>query len=85
MHWPLGARWLAALSRGRQRRRVVDEDPAGMGTAFGLDASTILNGELAEEFARLTAPGALGARTAPGTPGALQSRLESRLHRRSTL
>ena len=77
MHWPLGTRWLAALATGRRRRRrAVDDDPAGMGTAFGLDASTMLNSELADELARLTAPGALAA--AP-------SRLESRLHRRSTL
>ena len=53
-----------------------------MGTAFGLDASTMLNSELADEFARLAAPGGAGA---PGPQGALQSRLESRLHRRTAL
>lgn len=77
MHWPLGTRWLAALAmKGRRRRHAVEDDPAGMGTAFGLDASTMLNSELAEDAARLSAPGTL--RAAP-------SRLESRLHRRSTL
>lgn len=77
MHWPLGTRWLVALATGRRRRRRgVDDDPAGMGTAFGLDASTLLNGELAEEFARLVTPDA--SRAPP-------SRLESRLHRRSSL
>ena len=81
MHWPLGTRWLAALARGRRRRPVAEDDPAGMGTAFGLDASTMLNSELAEEFARLTAPSVFGA----GGPSALQSRLESRLHRRTAL
>lgn len=79
MHWPLGTRWLAALATRRPRRRADAgpcDDPAGMGTAFGLDASTMLNGELAEELSRLTAPGTTGARP---------SRLESRLVRRSAL
>ena len=78
MHWPLGTRWLAALAtQGRRRRHAPEDDPAGMGTAFGLDATTMLNSELAEEFAaRRTAAGTLARE--PTT------RLESRLHRRST-
>jgi hypothetical protein len=76
MRWPPGTRWLAALATGRRRRAVEDDDPAGMGTAFGLDASTLLDSELAAEMARLTAPGGLA------TP---VSHLESRLVRRSAL
>jgi hypothetical protein len=77
MHWPLGTRWLAALAtQGRRRRHAPEDDPAGMGTAFGLDATTMLNSELADDIA--------ARRTAPGTLGPAPTRLESRLHRRST-
>ena len=76
MRWLPGTRWLAALATGRRRRAARDDDPAGMGTAFGLDASTMLDSELAAEMARLTAPGSLAA-----SP----THLESRLVRRSAL
>ena len=60
-------RFLARLSRRAIGPRI--EDPAGMGTAFGLDAMTTLEPE-AEEAAHRAA----GSR----------SRFEDRLHRRSS-
>ena len=39
-----GARWLLALTSRRAARRR-GSDPADMGTAFGLDAITTLEGE----------------------------------------
>ena len=66
-----GARWLLALTSRRVPRRR-GSDPADMGTAFGLDAITTLE------------PASLGQASeseAASTP----SRLELRLHRRSTL
>ena len=66
-----GARWLLALtSRRAPRRRGTD--PADMGTAFGLDAITTLEGELDS-----------GARAAQ--PGVESSRFEHRSRRRSRL
>ena len=59
-----------ALALGRGGRRGL-ADPADMGTAFGLDASTFLEPESAEEIAA----------RAPATP---ISRFEHRLHRRSS-
>jgi hypothetical protein len=40
-----GARWLLALT-SRRATRDRGSDPADMGTAFGLDAITTLEGEL---------------------------------------
>ena len=54
---------------GRARR--LDDDPADMGTAFGLDAITTIQPESAAEVAARE-------RAAP------QSRMQYRLHRRST-
>lgn len=58
------------LSTPRRARRRVD-DPADMGTAFGLDAITTIQPETAAEAA---------ARERAAPP----SRMEHRLHRRST-
>ncbi len=58
------------LSTPRRVRRTVD-DPADMGTAFGLDAITTIQPETAAEAAARE-------RAAPA------SRMEHRLHRRST-
>lgn len=44
-----GARWLFALASRRAAPRR-GTDPADMGTAFGLDAITTLDGELAAEI-----------------------------------
>ena len=66
-----GARWLLSLGSRRASRRQ-GSDPADMGTAFGLDAITILEpesvsaSELSDDAHR-------------------PSRFELRLHRRSTL
>ncbi|MEP7301427.1 MAG: hypothetical protein ABI699_07850 [Caldimonas sp.] len=66
-----GARWLLALTSPRAARRH-DNDPADMGTAFGLDAITRIE------------PETLG--DAPEREEAVpRSRFELRLHRRSTL
>ena len=66
-----GARWL--LSLGSRRATVRrGSDPADMGTAFGLDAITLLEPETPDE--------ALDREAAPRP-----SRFELRLHRRSTL
>jgi hypothetical protein len=59
------------LSTSRRTARSVDDDPADMGTAFGLDAiTTILPESAAEAAARQS--------TLPA------SRMQYRLHRRST-
>ena len=59
------------LSTSRRTARSVDDDPADMGTAFGLDAiTTILPESAAEAAARQSALPA--------------SRMQYRLHRRST-
>ncbi len=58
------------LSTPRRSRRSVD-DPADMGTAFGLDAITTIQPESAAEAA---------AREQAAPP----SRMQYRLHRRST-
>ncbi len=60
-------RFLALLSRAALGPRI--EDPAEMGTAFGLDAMTTIEPE-AEDAAR--------SESAP------RSRFENRLHRRSS-
>ena len=66
-----GARWLMSLPLRRASRRH-GSDPADMGTAFGLDAITILEPE---------SVGDAEQREAAPQP----SRFELRLHRRSTL
>ena len=66
-----GARWLLTLGSRRASRRR-GSDPADMGTAFGLDASTTLEPETLGE-------------SLLGDDVAQPSRLELRLHRRSTL
>jgi hypothetical protein len=66
-----GARWLLSLGSRRASRRR-GSDPADMGTAFGLDASTTLEPETLGE-------------SLLGDDVAQPSRLELRLHRRSTL
>ena len=58
------------LSSPRRARRTID-DPADMGTAFGLDAITTIQPETPAEAAARE-------RAAP------VSRMEHRLHRRST-
>lgn len=74
MNWSAGARWLRALTSSRAQRRLSREDDfADMGTAFGLDAITTLQGE---RFAASTGAGALD--------GSAASRLAARLHRRSS-
>ena len=55
----------------RRSVRRLDDDPADMGTAFGLDASTTIQPE---------SPAEIAARE-PATP---PSRITLRLHRRST-
>ncbi|MEO5882328.1 MAG: hypothetical protein ABIQ06_07915 [Caldimonas sp.] len=66
-----GARWLLTLGTRRASRRH-GSDPADMGTAFGLDATTTLEPETpAESQLR--------------DDSARPSRFELRLHRRSTL
>ena len=58
------------LSTSRRSVRSLDDDPADMGTAFGLDAITTIQPESpAEMAARQNAPA---------------NRMEYRLHRRST-
>lgn len=74
MSWTAGARWLKALTARRAERRR-GPDPADMGTAFGLDAITVIDEEAAASIAR-SSSGGLPPR---------QSRFEERLHRRSTL
>ena len=64
------ARRFLVLSRGRAAGRSL-HDPAEMGTAFGLDAITVLEPESPEELA-------MRQRAEP------PSRFEHRLHRRST-
>jgi hypothetical protein len=59
------------FSTPRRARRSLDDDPADMGTAFGLDAITTIQPETAAEAA---------ARERSAPP----SRMEYRLHRRST-
>jgi len=66
-----GARWLLSLGSRRASRRR-GSDPADMGTAFGLDARTTLEPETLGE-------------SLLGDDVAQPSRLELRLHRRSTL
>jgi hypothetical protein len=66
-----GARWLLALT-SRRATRQRGSDPADMGTAFGLDAITTLEGEL---DSGLHEP-------VPATPS---SRFEHRSRRRSRL
>ena len=66
-----GARWLLTLGSRRAGRRH-GSDPADMGTAFGLDAITTLEPETLGE-------------SLLGDDVAQPSRLELRLHRRSTL
>ncbi|MGZ5132113.1 MAG: hypothetical protein ACXWCU_01675 [Caldimonas sp.] len=66
-----GVRLLLALTTRRATQRR-GRDPADMGTAFGLDATTTLEPTTLEEAQQ---------REQMGTP----SRLELRLHRRSTL
>ena len=60
-------RFFALLSRRALGPRI--EDPAGMGTAFGLDAMTTLEPEAEEAARREAGP---------------MSRFEHRLHRRSS-
>lgn len=65
------ARRFFAHRSNELRRRLDDDDPADMGTAFGLDAITIPLPELPDDAAaRARAPA--------------QSRLQHRLHRRPT-
>ena len=59
------------LSTSRRSTRRLDDDPADMGTAVGLDAITSIQPESPAEFAARQ-------RAAPA------SRIDSRLHRRST-
>jgi hypothetical protein len=59
------------LSTSRRAARRLDDDPADMGTAFGLDAITTIQPETAAEIAARE-------RAAPA------SRIDYRLHRRST-
>lgn len=59
------------LSTSRRAARRMDDDPADMGTAFGLDAITTIQPESAAEVA---------ARQSAPPP----SRMQYRLHRRST-
>jgi hypothetical protein len=63
------ARRYFAISRRSARR--LDDDPADMGTAFGLDAITTIQPE---------SPAEIAARERSTTP----SRIALRLHRRST-
>ena len=58
------------LATSRRSARRLDDDPADMGTAFGLDAITTIQPE---------SPAELAARER-----ATSSRLQHRLHRRST-
>ena len=67
-----GARWLLTLGSRRASRRHGD-DPADMGTAFGLDAITTT-----------LEPDAIGE-SQLRDDAARPSRFELRLHRRSTL
>ena len=71
MNLMAGARWLLALTTRRATQRH-GSDPADMGTAFGLDAITTLEPQSLDD-----AP--------EGAAAAKPSRLELRLHRRSTL
>ncbi len=66
-----GARWLLSLTSRRVNGRH-DSDPADMGTAFGLDAITLLEPDK---------PGEAQQREASPAP----SPFELRLHRRSSL
>jgi hypothetical protein len=59
------------LSTSRRSARCLDDDPADMGTAFGLDAITTIQPESPSEIAARE-------RAAPA------SRIDYRLHRRST-
>ena len=60
------------LSTSRRSVRRLDDDPADMGTAFGLDAITTIQPE---------SPAEIAARQHAGPA----SRIEDRLHRRSRL
>jgi hypothetical protein len=60
------------LSTSRRSARRLDDDPADMGTAFGLDAITTIQPE---------SPAEIAARQHAGPV----SRIEGRLHRRSRL
>jgi hypothetical protein len=66
-----GVRWLLSLA-ARRSPRHRHGDPADMGTAFGLDATTTLESESMDEMAR---------RESAPKP----TRFELRLNRRSTL
>jgi len=59
------------FTTSRRSARRLDDDPADMGTAFGLDAITTIQPESRAEIA---------AREGSGPP----SRIALRLHRRST-
>ena len=59
------------LSTSRRSARCLDDDPADMGTAFGLDAITTIQPE---------SPAEIAARQS----AAPASRIDYRLHRRST-
>jgi hypothetical protein len=59
------------LSTSRRMARRCEDDPAGMGTAFGLDAITTIQPESAAE-------------TAAREHAAPSNRIALRLHRRST-
>lgn len=70
MDWTAGARWLISLANRRPRHRREGHDPADMGTAFGLDATTTLEEQQISETAALAA--------------VKRSRFERRVDRRST-
>jgi hypothetical protein len=59
------------LSASHRAARRLDDDPADMGTAFGLDAITTIQPE---------SPAEVAARAHAAPP----SRMQYRLHRRST-
>jgi len=59
------------LATSRRSARRLDDDPADMGTAFGLDAITTIQPE---------SPAEIAARQSAAPP----SRIALRLHRRST-
>jgi hypothetical protein len=71
MSMNLIARARRYLATSRRSARRLDDDPAGMGTAFGLDAITTIQPE---------SPAEIAARQGDGPP----NRIALRLHRRST-